>query len=304
MERRVTSDSEVVAYYREVAPHPALHGVVRALFSFTPRAAERSRRRITFEMRCIAGDVCPAPTFADGNASIVFDVGQVFYRDGTWVDNSSACGGKLIGVMRRATFPSSVGLAAGVGAYLYPGALAHLAHAPPRELTDRILPVEELWGQWASELSQRLAMLPESARLDLLEATLMRQMAEPRATGTLVDVRGLAACITRAGGRVSIGSLATSAGLSRQQLTRVFRQRVGISPKMFARLARFYTALAYVRVSDSVDWARIACDTGYADQSHMIAEFRQFTSLTPHMLATEGWLHPFVERAKRPDRGA
>jgi AraC-like DNA-binding protein len=42
----------------------------------------------------------------------------------------------------------------------------------------------------------------------------------------------------------------------------------------------------------------VAFEVGYTDQSHMIAEFRQFSSLTPHMLATERWFHPFIERAK------
>ena len=37
---------------------------------------------------------------------------------------------------------------------------------------------------------------------------------------------------------------------------------------------------------------------GYADQSHMIAEFRQFSSLTPQELANRDWFHPFIERAK------
>jgi AraC-like DNA-binding protein len=123
-------------------------------------------------------------------------------------------------------------------------------------------------------------------------------MAEPRERGSAVDVRGLAACVVRRGGRVSIDFLATAAGVSRQQLTRVFRERVGVSPKLYCRLARFQSALAYVRAGDSIDWARVASEVGYADQSHMIAEFRQFSSLTPHMLATERWFHPFIERAK------
>jgi hypothetical protein len=30
----------------------------------------------------------------------------------------------------------------------------------------------------------------------------------------------------------------------------------------------------------------------------MIADFRQFTGLTPHTLASRAWFHPFIERAK------
>ena len=43
---------------------------------------------------------------------------------------------------------------------------------------------------------------------------------------------------------------------------------------------------------------RLAATLGYADQSHMIAEFRRFSSLTPHALAAGGWFHPFIERAR------
>jgi len=49
---------------------------------------------------------------------------------------------------------------------------------------------------------------------------------------------------------------------------------------------------------NNVDWAQAALETGYADQSHMIADFREFSSLTPHQLTTERWFHPFIEHAR------
>lgn len=36
-------------------------------------------------------------------------------------------------------------------------------------------------------------------------------------------------------------------------------------------------ALDVDRLAASVDWARAALDAGYTDQSHMIAEFREFS---------------------------
>ena len=86
--------------------------------------------------------------------------------------------------------------------------------------------------------------------------------------------------------------------MSRQHLTREFRQRTGISPKLYSRLARFHAGLRYVGVASRIDWADVAAEAGYADQSHMIAEFRQFSGLTPHALARGRWFHPFIERAK------
>ena len=93
--------STIVACYREIEPHPALRRKVRALFSFVPCAEPTGPRRITFELRCPAGDPCPSPMFADGNASIVFDLSTVFHPDGTWSDSAAAFGGKVIGAMSR-----------------------------------------------------------------------------------------------------------------------------------------------------------------------------------------------------------
>lgn len=47
-----------------------------------------------------------------------------------------------------------------------------------------------------------------------------------------------------------------------------------------------------------MDWAETALEMGYADQSHMIAEFRCFSSLTPEQIAHGHWFHPFIERAR------
>jgi AraC-like DNA-binding protein len=41
-----------------------------------------------------------------------------------------------------------------------------------------------------------------------------------------------------------------------------------------------------------------AAELGYADQSHMIAEFRELSGLTPDALATQRWFHPFILEAR------
>jgi methylphosphotriester-DNA--protein-cysteine methyltransferase len=78
----------------------------------------------------------------------------------------------------------------------------------------------------------------------------------------------------------------------------VFREQVGLSPKLYCRLARFQAGLCYVVPGGHVEWAQAAVQLGYADQSHMITEFREFSSATPDQLIAERWFHPFIERAK------
>jgi transcriptional regulator GlxA family with amidase domain len=110
--------------------------------------------------------------------------------------------------------------------------------------------------------------------------------------------RGLAASVVRRQGRVTVDAMARAAGVSRQHLSREFRERIGIPPKLYSRLARFQSGLVYAGSHAPVDWARAALDAGYADQCHMIAEFREFSGLTPQTLASRDWFHPFIERAK------
>lgn len=97
---------------------------------------------------------------------------------------------------------------------------------------------------------------------------------------------------------MSVSRLAEAAGVSRQHLTRVFRGTIGVSPKRYCRLARFHAGLAYAGAGTGFQWAQIAAELGYADQSHMIAEFRELSSLTPDALSTRRWFHPFILEAR------
>jgi AraC-like DNA-binding protein len=77
-----------------------------------------------------------------------------------------------------------------------------------------------------------------------------------------------------------------------------------VTPKLYLQLARFQAALVYCGCGKNVNWSEAASEAGYADQSHMIAEFRRFSSLTPGMLASRKWFHPFIERARVQPSGA
>ena len=83
---------------------------------------------------------------------------------------------------------------------------------------------------------------------------------------------------------IAVQRLADAAGVSRQHLTRVFQQAIGVSPKRYCRLARFQAGLVYAGAGPGVRWAEVATELGYADQSHMIAEFRAATGLAPAAL--------------------
>lgn len=82
---------------------------------------------------------------------------------------------------------------------------------------------------------------------------------------------------------ITISSLAEIACLGKRQYERVFRHTVGMNPKEYARIARFQKALWHIQQGEE-DYAGIAAESGYSDQSHLIREFRTFSRHTPRTL--------------------
>jgi len=165
---------------------------------------------------------------------------------------------------------------------------------PAIELVDRVVGLEDIWARPSVRLAEDLATLDEPVRVDLFEATLLGHLRPGSVSRSSVDVIGLTRWVRSEPSSMTVSRLASAAGVSRQHLTRVFRQVVGVSPKRYCQLARFHAGLAYAGFGRGVRWARVAAELGYADQSHMIAEFRELSSLTPEALATQRWFHPFI----------
>jgi transcriptional regulator GlxA family with amidase domain len=92
------------------------------------------------------------------------------------------------------------------------------------------------------------------------------------------------------GGELPIPAVAAKAGVGERQLERLFDERVGYGPKMFSRVVRLERSTRAIegsRAQGSIaSWARLAADCGYADQAHLIREFRALTGVTPAAYAS------------------
>jgi AraC-like DNA-binding protein len=230
--------------------------------------------------------------------SFSFELGQTCDADGRWYAHSQAQRGTVIGPLREVGRTRGTDLPQTIGVFFRPARVAPFLRVALSELTDQTIPIDDLWGTAASRLPGELCELDEAARVDRLESVLRTRLARGRLPASAIDIEGLAASIVRQRGRVTVDAMARAAGISRQYLSRQFRERIGIGPKHYSRLARFQSGLAYAGARARVDWTRVALDMGYADQSHMIAEFRLFSGLTPHTLSSREWFHPFIVRTK------
>ena len=70
-------------------------------------------------------------------------------------------------------------------------------------------------------------------------------------------------------------------GYSHKHSLQLIKEKSGLTPKSIQKINRFDRCLRLLNKQASVEWAALALDAGYADQSHFIREFRQFTGYTP-----------------------
>ncbi len=82
----------------------------------------------------------------------------------------------------------------------------------------------------------------------------------------------------------SMEQLADKACLSLSQFERRFTRQVGLPPKLFARINRYYRAFMLKDQNPDLDWLSIALQTGYTDYQHLVKDVKQFSGATPNSL--------------------
>jgi AraC-like DNA-binding protein len=157
-----------------------------------------------------------------------------------------------------------------------PGGFRPFVDVEVADLTDRVVPADVLLGADDRRLAAELldaAVAPEVAAghlADWLVALGPRPDPVAEEVATLVEQVERDPDIRRA------EQLAERAGVSLRTLQRRFRSHVGVSPKWVVQRYRLLDVLEQVHDREELDWAALATDLGYADQSHLI---RHFTAL-------------------------
>ncbi len=88
-------------------------------------------------------------------------------------------------------------------------------------------------------------------------------------------------------GRLAPAQLNDVLGVSARHLRRTFSERFGASPRAIARRLRLTAALIAGEEGRASDWAGVAAEHGYSDQSHLIRECRAILGKTPARLVAQ-----------------
>lgn len=85
----------------------------------------------------------------------------------------------------------------------------------------------------------------------------------------------------------SIDKIAGMACMSLRNFERKCRERLGISAKLYARIARFHKAYKILETKPTIAWTDLAYKVGYFDHMHFIKDFKEFAKQTPTLVYNE-----------------
>ena len=218
----------------------------------------------------------PQPIVPDGRVELVLHLAEPFGLLGASGRVERQASALLAGQLTRPIAVTPLGPADVMGIRFRTAAARAVLPLPLDEVTNRVHPLREVAPRLALALlaAASRSTRPSERVRDVAAALQHHVRCAPTAM-----VSGAVASLENHGPS-GIGQLATSLGVTRRTLERRFHDEVGLSPKTLHRVLRFRRAFRLIQDLPRA-MARVAAAAGYADQPHMIREFRRFAGETP-----------------------
>lgn len=167
-----------------------------------------------------------------------------------------------------------------------PGALFKFLGVPMTEFVQKNEDATLVLGKEIRQLNERLAnAVFYQDMLSLIEDFLWKKIRQQKQTIHPVDKIGQ--LIYENPQNFSLDNFAREACLSASQLERRFLHQIGVPPKFYARICRFYQAYLMKLRNPALSWLEVAWDSGYNDYQHLVKDFNAFSNCTPKRLIQE-----------------
>ncbi len=175
------------------------------------------------------------------------------------------------------TLPGYVDL---IGVRFNPGCALPFIQTSASECVDEVIELAQIWDQNISIIWEQLQRTENSiTRIEFIQKKLRETLTDESEIDPYVQYSINA--ISKSNGKIMSKDLEIRTGIGQRQLERKFARHLGLSPKAFSRIIRFKSVVKAANATNKPDWADIAINHGYTDQSHLIKDFREFSGLSP-----------------------
>lgn len=204
--------------------------------------------------------------FPDGAAKLIFRF------------SDSGCRMVLIGPSTEKACVEIDAASEYVGIRFRAGQTPYFADITPAELVNNHAELTHLQGVPIESLAERMLALPNVSERQRVIADMVRGL-RPLVRD---DRCRLAAGLLEAhDGQLRVSELAAQLNLTNRSLERMFLDHMAITPKRLSRLVRLRHLLSKLQNQSFTSLADLSQTCGYADQSHMIKDFRALTGRLP-----------------------
>jgi AraC-like DNA-binding protein len=253
--------------YLERTPHPVLAPYIKTYwYALDPHPIHRHER------------ILPS-----GHAQVVISLAHDYLTDANHPTDplTHTPAALFLGIYSCHQQIDAIDFAELVGILFHPGGTTAFFPDNTHIFTNHETSLEDIWGRAASNLRNDLREAPTPARkFDLLDFALLHRLRESRTRSSPVIDFALNH-LHDSPGTTTIAQLTRSIGLSPRRFSQLFREHVGVSPKLFCRIQRFQQAVQLMHRSADIHWAELALTCGYYDQSHFTNDFTAFSGFSP-----------------------
>lgn len=177
-----------------------------------------------------------------------------------------------------------------VAYFFKPFALAGLLNIPAAQLAKTTLDLSVWNPAQYTVLKKHLLHAPDTLeKIKLLDHFLLQQLKENQAVCHII--RYATDHIMHDSGKEIIPGLLKNLALNERTFQRIFKKYVGVTPTKFRRICQFQQSFGQLRGKDYNNLSEVAYENGFADQSHFIRSFREFTETTPNDYLKNGLKH-------------
>ncbi|MBN8592848.1 MAG: AraC family transcriptional regulator [Anaerolineae bacterium] len=210
--------------------------------------------------------------YVDGQPDILFNFGCAYDRCGIPIPHGNVDGQRDYPVVIAQQGEINL-----IGVRFRPGGLAAFTRLPMHELANQVLDLRNGLEAGAAALEYHLY---DAADFDQ-QASLLDRFFLSRLHSTESHQLTLHLARQIASGEANIQQVSAEAGYSIRTVDRLFRQHLGLTPRLYARIQRFQAALRLLSGAGERSFLQIALATGYYDQAHFTHDFSAFAGMTP-----------------------
>ena len=200
-------------------------------------------------------------------------------------EHDGACRAEIAGPHTGRFVKQLSGTGCAFGIKFRAGGFAPLLGRPMTQLTNRVVPLADVFGAPSDAWARATFAEPElDGRMALATAFLAPLL--PPLPAEVVRVRDLVERMAADRTLVRVDDVSLATGIDLRTLQRSFRRFVGLSPKQVLRRFRLLEAVEQLKAEAPPSLAELALSLGYADQPHFARDFKRIIGRTPKSFAT------------------